>query len=79
MTTATRKDILSVFPDLEDHTLVEILDIKPTVDDLEAASVALSSEDDETIGIRQREGDRINSVLNILNRAGIEAPLGDEL
>ena len=78
MAIATRKDILSVFPDLEDHTLIEILKVNPTVDDLEAASVALSSDDVDTIGIRQREGDRINSVLDILNRAGVEAPFGDE-
>jgi hypothetical protein len=74
MAIATRKDIQSVFPDLVDRALVEILDMQATVDDLEAALAMLASEDKELIEIRRREGDRINKLLSVLAQAGIEAP-----
>jgi len=78
MVTATAKDILSVFPDLTDHALVEIRDLEVTIDDLEAALAALASEDVDMLEIRQREGDRINLLLDVLRQAGIEVSLSQE-
>lgn len=73
MSKATRRDVLGVFPGLEDHTVVEILDMGATVDELEAALTILSSDDKELIAIKRREGDEINRLLDILGQAGVES------
>jgi len=72
MKIATRKDVLGVFPDIQDHAVVEILDMKASVDDLEAALGILMSDDKDLIEIRQREGGQIHRLLNILNQAGVQ-------
>ena len=76
MNIATRKDVLAVFPDIQDHAVVEILDMKATVDELEAALVILTSDEKELIDIKLREGDQIHRLLNILNQAGVQAASG---
>ncbi len=78
MNTATRNDILDVFPDLEDHAVVEILEMDATVEDLEAALAVLSGEDKELIEVKRREGEQIHRLMNILHRSGIPATLGRE-
>lgn len=72
MTRATRKEVLAVFPGLDDHTVVEILDMRATVDELEAALTILTSDDKELIAIKRREGGEIHRLLNILTEAGVE-------
>lgn len=72
MSTATRKEILSVFPDIQDHALVEILDMSPTMEDLEAALGILMSDDKDLIEIKRREGGQIHRLLDILHQAGIQ-------
>ena len=76
MNMATRTDVLNVFPDIQDHAVIEILDMKATVDDLEAALGILMSDDKDLIGIKQREGGQIHRLLNILNQAGVQAATG---
>ncbi|MDJ0758807.1 MAG: hypothetical protein QNJ19_05370 [Woeseiaceae bacterium] len=71
MSTATQKDVLSVFPELEDHAVVEILDMHATVDELEAALTILSSEDKGLVAMKRREGGEINRLLDILSQAGV--------
>ena len=73
MSIATRKDVLSVFPDIQDHAVVEIMDLNATIDDLEAALVILTSEDKNLIEIKRREGGKIHQLMNILNQAGVLA------
>lgn len=73
MSKATRKDVLGVFPGLEDHTVVEILDMGATVDELEAALTILNSDDKDLIEIKRREGDNINRLMDILSQAGVES------
>lgn len=73
MSIATRKDVLSVFPDIQDHAVVEIMDLNATIDDLEAALVILTSEDKNLIEIKRREGGQIHQLMNILNQAGVLA------
>lgn len=70
---ATRKDVLGVFPGLEDHTVVEILSMQATVDELEAALTILGSDDKDLIAIKRREGGEINRLLDILGQAGVES------
>ena len=71
MSTATRKDVLGVFPELEDHAVVAILDMKATVDELEAALTILASDDKDLIAMKRREGGEINRLLDILSQAGV--------
>ena len=66
MDTATRKDIVRLFPGIQDHTVVEILGTSATLGDIEAAVALLQDADEGLIGARQRHGDRINRVLDIL-------------
>jgi len=75
MSIATHKDIVQVFPGIQDHAAVEILEMQATVDELEAALAVLTSDDKDLIDIKQREGGQIHRLLSILNQAGIQAVL----
>ena len=66
MDTATRQEILRLFPGIQDHTVVEILDTHATLGDIEAAVALFQDADEGLIGVKQRHGDRINRVLDIL-------------
>ena len=66
MDTATRQDIVRLFPGIQDHTVIEILDTQATLGDVEAAVALLQDADEGLIGVGQRHGDRINRVLDIL-------------
>ena len=66
MDTATRHDIVRLFPGIQDHTVIEILDTQATLGDIEAAVALLQDADEGLIGVKQRHGDRINRVLDIL-------------
>ena len=66
MDTVTHQDIVRLFPGIQDHTVVEILDAKATLGDIEAAASLLQDADEGLIGVKQRHGDRINRVLDIL-------------
>ena len=66
MDTATHQDIVRLFPGIQDHTVVEILDTKATIGDIEAAVALFQDADEGLIGVKQRRGDRINRVLDIL-------------
>ena len=71
MSVAKHDDIVRVFPGIQDHTVLEILTMKTTVDELEAALMLLTGDDKGLIEIRQREGGQIHRLLNILNQAEI--------
>ncbi len=74
MTIASHNDIKKLFPDLPDHAAVEILAMNATIDELDAALVMMTSDDNELIGIRERKGTQIHRLMNILNLAGIQSP-----
>ena len=71
MNAATHQDIVRLFPGIQDHTVVEILDTNATLGDIEAALALLQDADEGLIGVKQRHGDRINRVLNILAASGL--------
>lgn len=73
MRIAMHKDIVNVFPGIEDHAAVEIMDLKATVEELEAALAVITSNDKDLIGVKQREGGQIHRLLLILNQSGIAA------
>lgn len=74
MAIALEKEIRRIFPGIEDHAVLEVLRMQATVDELEAAALLLSNEDEGLIGIRTREGALLNQLLGVLSRAGIEPP-----
>jgi hypothetical protein len=66
MDTVTHQDIVRLFPGIQDHIVLEILDTKATLGDIEAAVALLQDADEGLIGVKQRHGDSINRVLDIL-------------
>ena len=76
MSIATHKDVLSIFPGIQDHAAVEILEMKATVDELEAVLAVIMSDDKDLVEVKQRQGGQIHRLLNILNQSGI-APVQD--
>jgi hypothetical protein len=74
MSTATRKDIIRIFPNLADHAVSRIEDMKATVAELDAAMLLLFSDDVDLIEQKQQDGDRLNHLVAILQAAGVEAP-----
>jgi hypothetical protein len=71
MDTVKRDDIVRLFPGIQDHTILAILETRPPLEDVEAAALLLASADEGSIGIRQREGDRINRLLAILGSSEV--------
>ena len=71
MITVTHNEIIRLFPGIQDHTVLEIIDTKATVGELEAASLLLQNADEGLIDIKQQEGDQINRLLDILSRSEI--------
>ena len=78
MTAATHNDIVRLFPGIQDHAVVEILDSHPTLGDVEAVLALLQDADEGLIGVKQRHGERINRVLDILAASGFRADDLDE-
>jgi hypothetical protein len=78
MNTATHQDIVRLFPGIEDHTVVEILDTHATLGDVEAVLALLQDADEGLIGVKQRHGDRIDRVLEILTASGFRPDSFDE-
>lgn len=79
MNAATHKDVVRLFPGIQDHTVVEILDAHPTLGDVEAVLALMQDADEGLIGVKQRHGDRINRVLDILAASGYRTDDTDEL
>ena len=71
MDTATHQDIVRLFPGIQDHTVVELLDTKSTLGDNEAAVAVVQDADEGLIGVKQSHGDRINRVMDILDASDL--------
>ena len=79
MNAATHKDVVRLFPGIQDHTVVEILDAHPTLGDVEAVLALMQDADEGLLGVKQRHGDRINRVLDILAASGYRPDEPDEI
>ena len=79
MNPATQKDVVRLFPGIQDHTVVEVLDAHPTLGDVEAVVALMQDADEGLIGVKERHGDRINRVLDILAASGYRPDDPDEL
>lgn len=73
MNDATHKDILRLFPDLQDHAVVEILSLKASPDDLEAAFALLNHDDTGLSELKTRDGGKIHQLIDILVQADLPA------
>lgn len=71
MANATHDDIVRLFPGMQDHTVLEILAMHATVNELDAASLLLQDADEGLIGVKQRHGDRLSRLLAILAKSEI--------
>jgi len=71
MTTATHSEIVQLFPGIQDHSVLEILATKATVEELEAAMLLLNDEDEGMIELKEREGDQLNRLLDVLSNTEI--------
>ena len=79
MTSATYDDVIQLFPGMQDHTVVEILAVEATVNELEGVLLSLQgndSNDEQLIDMKKRKGSRLNLLLGIL--ADSEIQLRDE-
>jgi hypothetical protein len=71
MAAATHNQIVQLFPGIQDHSVVEILATKATVEELEAAMLLLNDEDEGMIDLKKREGDQLNRLLDVLSNSEI--------
>lgn len=71
MNTVTHDDVVRLIPGIPDHTVVEILATRATIDDLEAALLLFASDDESLIDVTRREGTQLNRLLTILNNSEI--------
>jgi hypothetical protein len=69
MATVTHDDIIRLFPDMQDHTVLAIIGMEATVDELEAALQLLQDDDEGLIDIKQQKGDRLNLLLGIFQKS----------
>lgn len=75
---ATHKDVYRLFPGIQDHVVVDLLATRPTIDELEAASLLLQDDGESMIDVKQQSGDRLNALVAILAGAQIEPVSGRE-
>ena len=71
MKTATAHDVTRLFPGIEDHTVVEVLASKPTLDDLEAASQMLADQDEGLVDADPALRERASGIVALLASAGL--------
>ena len=71
MTSVTRADVVKRFPGLPDHTVVEILAMEPTAAELDAMLLLSSDDGEHLIEFKQRDNDRLNRLLAILEASGM--------
>jgi hypothetical protein len=77
MTTATHNDIVRLLPGIQDHTVLEILAMEATVDELEAVLQLLQDNDEGLIEVKRQKGGRLNLLRGILENS--EVRLRDDL
>jgi hypothetical protein len=63
---ATHEDVYRLFPDIQDHAVVDVMATRPTINELEAAWQMLQENDEGLVAIKQRKGSRLNHLLAIL-------------
>lgn len=73
-TLATHSDVTRILGDMDDATAVEILDLHPTVADLDAASMWITGDDDIATRESRPRASIIARIVEILAIADEEEP-----
>lgn len=63
---AKRSDIVHLFGDVDDETVVEVLKLKPTIDELEQANVWLEGQGNRLAHAGHPQTERIGMLIDIL-------------
>lgn len=71
-TQVSHEQIAELFPGIEDHTVVEIMETGATLDDLEAAFQWLQSGDEPAFAARRQDSSRFNRLLGVLTEARVQ-------
>mgnify|MGYP001812369626 FL=1 len=74
MATLTREDVVRLCPGILAHTVVELLETKASVAELDAAVQLLHDADEGLIDVQREHGDQINRLLTILRLSEISLP-----
>ncbi|RZV38081.1 MAG: hypothetical protein EX272_03750 [Chromatiales bacterium] len=74
MATFTREDVVRLCPGNQAHTVVELLETKASIAELDAAVQLLHDADEGLIDVQREHGDQINGLLVILRRSEISLP-----
>ena len=70
MNSATHDDVIRLFADIQDHTIVEIMDLGPSLDELEAAALLLGNQDEVLADARAPAPIIVSRIVDILTREG---------
>ncbi len=68
MNSATHDDVIRLFPDTQGHSVVEILDLGPSLDELEAAVLLLGNQDEGLVDASIPTPTVISRIVDILSR-----------
>lgn len=71
---AKRSDIVHLFGDVDDATVVEVLKLKPTVDELEQANVWLEGQGNRLSHAGHPQTERIGQLIDLLRVEEEEPP-----
>jgi hypothetical protein len=71
---ATREDVLRLFGDLEDEAVLEILDMEPTIAELEELACWLEGSGDQVIRTGRPKSGRAAAILDIVDPPEEEPP-----
>lgn len=74
MATLTREDVLRLCPGIQAHDVLEVMNTRASVAELEAALLLLQDADEGLAEVQREHGDRINRLLAVLRRSEISLP-----
>ena len=63
---AKRSDVMHLFGDVDDETVIEVLKLKPTIDELEQANVWLEGQGNRLSHAGHPQTERIGMLIDIL-------------
>ena len=69
MATLTREDVVRLCPGIQAHDVLEVMNTRASVAELEAALLLLQDADEGLAEVQREHGDRINRLLAVLCRA----------
>lgn len=71
MNKATHDDIVRLLPGIQDHTVLEILAVSPSVGEVEAAAMLLADQDEGLVEMKREASATLSALLDILSASEI--------